>query len=908
MVQVNCMKCHRNFQSRQNHQDFAGEIHCPYCSEVFSSQKLVIKHEQEVHNPRASCPHEDCQEKFAIDGYRRHCLSRHCDQNILCQYSGCGDCFPSYGAYRRHIHTNHQDDVLPVILGELINSGIASPSINQAIGSINFGFSSSSPNQDDHWEAGEGDVMDSIESENSEEPEEARRDTYYYETLIEDICSEGLKSLVRKMDSQLGISRTSIETIFKDLATIAEDWTNAINSILQLKQSNYSISDHIAFEGFLSQPIVKRKSMVGSLLENLPQPEMFSVGLDLTTDKEALMVYRPMKDSLTQLINDGSFRSRHDQASDQLKELKNHSGPLTKFSNLHNEKMKAIVDSQDKVDDLLLIAMYSDGVDFSAHSCRKTSDGRHVNMTYISVLNLEHQYTRTEKHWIFVSGYEEKHSSRDRVYLRFCQEANQLFLDGLKANDGKKFRVRFTLMTGDMLERQSVLGIMKNGAFGCPVTYLSLEARTNAKSALELENQALPRNPEDYANDIETLMTTVPRPEHVRGVKNICFLNSISGYNFTEFGSQVNCTGHDVYCGAANLDCAAVIHLWVKTKLISDGLVTEAFSQTKAMLRKKDRTEFPGEHVSGAAGKNFKLHGNIAQNQYLLRYFTTTFIHLAKEKGFIDTTSWKLMLVWMKFAQYLECNEMSKSMLDNFTTLKRQLLELRIKLKLESENLVSKNLSLKPKHGSLVFYDRLIMALGPLKNYSTLPMERKHNGYKSILNKKTNFTKSIIHGLAQKEVMRSETLNEEGRYSREEISFGKRVSSEVIKSLTEIEVQLCQSVAGTDAGLAIQSVTLLQGSKIERDQVIAYHVNNKSKYDFGIVKLVLPCPAELQCAFLVAKILTHEDVNTGQIFIIREVEPCLVLSNSLASPTSQNVYKNNEDKEFFVLRDIPYQE
>ena len=893
-----CDTCNKAFKDRKEHVEHSGgNLHCIYCSRSLPNLRQLAQHEN-GHDPKEKCPLQSCSLLFKTGHYQKHCQDTHPFELIQCQYESCGQRFNVYRSYARHVQRDHGNETFNVILDghQPCDHEITLP--EEIINYVENVRNDQSMEFCDSTSIGSN-----MDAGSLDDPE----DIAFYEVSMEDNFNEALKKLVRKMDSKFGIPRTQTEEIFKDISSMMEDWTNCLNSILTIRECNYKVEGQISVPTLLRQPIVKRKKIAKTLMQGQDQPEIFPVGVDLQSQEEALMYYNPVKNILERLMNDVTFQEKLLLGNLKLKDLKNSQEPIKVYTNLYNDKMKELVDRLDDLEHVIIICFYSDGVRMDAKSCRKTLDRCKLNFAYISILNLEHKYTRHKEHWSLVYCHHEKGANRDRIYLRFIQEMEELVLLGYE-HSGRKYKIIFHSITGDMLERQSLCGIMRNGAFGCPVTYISLKSRKTAKTYDELEAAAVLRTPQAYSEDLEQFMTRVPKPDHVRGVSNNCYMNQIPTFNFTSFGSNVPCMAHDIYVGAANHDCSAVLHLWTSKKLINCVGISNALSIMQSNLQKKDKSEFPGHQVTGTGSKSFKVKGNISQNMYFLRFFCVTFKDFAQTNNLFESTEWKLMVKWKHFCDYLECSEMSSAMLDGFTQVKQELLELRIAFKAENENIVTQNLNLKPKHCSLIFYDKMIRRVGPLKHYSSLVMERKHSTYKELLNKKTNFATNLIQGVSQKETLRLDELDQTGRYIHEEYSFGKKVPQKLLKSLRPEAVQLINDFEDSDISLAVNSVTILRGTTIVIGQVVTYNSEqDRTSYEHGRVELILPDFEGKDTYLCLTKLITCVDQHTHQVFIEQEVATSTIVNlNRLACKGSCNIYLDYSEKSYFVLAEQPY--
>lgn len=311
-----------------------------------------------------------------------------------------------------------------------------------------------------------------------------------------------------------------------------------------------------------------------------------------------------------------------------------------------------------------------------------------------------------------------------KLYLgKFIQDLKDLELNGLALN-GETRTVVLHSIVADSLGANWVGGFVCNFSTSenfcrfCLISKSDIQHNFNCTEWRTVMNY-------DEAAEVEGVKD---------GVKFASLFNELQTFHVCGPGLPP-CIAHDLLEGVVGYDVHLFLSYFVKEGWFTWENINRKFQTFR--FRAEDSSVRP--NMLSAEKKT--LGGTASQNWTLLRFFPLLM------QNFISSTSnpvWRLFILLQVISQYVFAHKLS---IAQILYLHRSIIEY-----LEMRKILFPEVPLRPKHHFLSHYPYLITKFGPLIHSWTLKFEKKHQYFKRVMRRCTNFI-NILKMLSEKHQM-----------------------------------------------------------------------------------------------------------------------------------------------------------
>ena len=313
----------------------------------------------------------------------------------------------------------------------------------------------------------------------------------------------------------------------------------------------------------------------------------------------------------------------------------------------HGTAESGVQESEDFDDErVLFLDWFSDDVVPAGGKCRSTNRVV-ITHSYITVRNFPPHLTRT------VDYYRSVHFSLSKMYGKgeenkkwgyLMNDLKNLIEDGLVLHNGERWKVILLFISGDQLEFAYRLGMNAHfgGQYFDRLSFMTKKDRLEARNYGTLRRVQLEKERTKTETE-EDFRKVVEEGRASRGVERVPELRRLPMFHPYEFGSTAPCVGHDFFSGTCTYDVPLAIKELVARGLTTVEEVTEWINAFKDKLTGQERTDFI-MFCDLKPGKAMKLRSSMAQNRTFCRLITLILLPLAQRKqDFHEDPTWQFM-------------------------------------------------------------------------------------------------------------------------------------------------------------------------------------------------------------------------------------------------------------------------
>ena len=450
-----------------------------------------------------------------------------------------------------------------------------------------------------------------------------------------------------------------------------------------------------------------RKSLYKKFLKYV-EPVSMPLGKN-TYNEDSVAVYIPLKESLKVFLSNNVIESCKKHNSDEV------------YDDISSGKLYTKKNGFD-----FNIMMYMD--EFEIVNPIGSAKNKHKILAfYYTLCELPpHERQNSEKIQLIlmVNSNDAKEFNKEMYLGLLIRDLKDLESEGLDFK-GKKLKVSLHCILGDNLGSNWVGGFVENFSANIQSCRFCL---INKDGIQEKQDFCLWRTPENYYKALKS----IPEGSHNQGIKFDSLFNALDSYHCCAPGLPP-CIAHDLLEGIVSYDLYLFISHFVKVKkwftweILNRRFRTYIFQRGDSCVR-----------PSVISPSKSSLGGTASQNWTLLRFFP-----LVMQNYILDSSDvvWQALVLLQLIVEFVFAHKLH---LNQICQLHRMILDY-----MDTRKSEFPDVPLRPKHHFITHYPYLMTKFGPLIHYWTLNFEKKHQYFKRIMRRSSNYI-NVLKMLSEK--------------------------------------------------------------------------------------------------------------------------------------------------------------